>query len=264
MGKKLKNAPVYYTVVQVQFNPILSLEGFIPAIQAKMRDAHFPDFRQELFQRFVLPFGNPESGQLAAPSMTPQSRYVFGDIEGRQLFLLETNTLSFQSTAYNTFETFSETFLKGLGTLHDILHLDFIDRLGLRYLDAVQPNQENETLRDFLVPEVLGHALRDGAQLQFSMSETTATTAAGQLISRVLIRNGHIGLPGELSALAPTIDARFTRHEGLHAIVDTDAFILHRDKFDIAAMTDKLAALHEDIKQAFEATVTPHALATWA
>ena len=37
MGKKLANAPVYYTVAQVQFNPILNLDSFLPAIQAKMR-----------------------------------------------------------------------------------------------------------------------------------------------------------------------------------------------------------------------------------
>ena len=44
MGKKLTNAPVYYTVAQVQFNPVLDLDGYIPAIQSKMREAHFPGF----------------------------------------------------------------------------------------------------------------------------------------------------------------------------------------------------------------------------
>ena len=129
MGTKLSNAPVYYTVAQVRFNPVLDLDGYVPAIQSKMREAHFPDYRKEVFQQLVLPFGNGEQGQMAAPTVTPQSRYLFGDIDGRSLFLLETNALSLQTTRYDTFETFSQTLLKGLGILHDALRLDFVERM---------------------------------------------------------------------------------------------------------------------------------------
>lgn len=264
MGKKLNNAPVYYTVAQVQFNPILNLEGYIPSIQAKMREAHFPDFKQDVIQRLVLPLGGIEQGQMAAPTVTPQSRYLFGDIAGRSLFLLETNVLSFQTTEYDTFEVFSANLLKGLAILHEVLRLDFVERIGLRYLDAVQPSKEKESLHDYLVPEVLGLALRGAGQLQHSVSETSFATPAGQIISRVLIRNGHIGLPMELSGLAPTIDLRFTQRQGLHAIVDTDAFILHREIFELTKVGARLTALHEEIKLSFEATVTDYALASWA
>ncbi len=264
MRKKLNNAPVYYTVAQVQFNPILNLDGYLPAIQAKMREAHFPDFKHELFQRLVLPFGGMEQGQMAAPTVTPQSRYLFGDIAGRSLFLLETNVLSFQTTDYDTFETFSAILLKGLGILHEVMRLDFVERIGLRYLDAVQPSKESESLRDFLVPEVLGLALRGEGELQHAISETIIATPAGQLVSRVLIRRGNVGLPMELSGLAPTIDPRFTQREGLHAIVDTDAYIAHREVFELPKVGSRLTALHEEINKSFNATVTDHALATWA
>jgi len=264
MGKKLNKAPVYYTVAQVQFNPILNLEGYLPAIQAKMREAHFPDFKQALSQRLVLPFGGIEVAQMAAPAMTPQSRYLFGDISGQSLFLLETNAMSFQTTVYDTFETFSAILLKGLGILHEALGLDFVERIGLRYLDAVQPFKESETLRDYLVPEVLGLALRGEGRLQHAVSETTTTTQAGQLVSRVVIRYGKVGLPMELSGLAPAIDSRFTQREDLHAIIDTDSSISHRDAFELAKIKSRLTALHEEIDKSFRATVTDHALASWA
>lgn len=264
MGKKLTNAPVYYTVAQVQFNPVLDLDGYIPAIQSKMREVHFPDYKKEVVQRLVLPFGGSEQGQMAAPTLTPQSRYLFGDIDGRSLFLLETNALSFQTTSYNTFETFSGALLKGLGILHDALRLDFVDRIGLRYLDAIQPSKDGETLREFLVPEVLGLALRGEGQLQQSVSETIVTTVAGQLVSRVLIRNGQVGLPMELGGLAPVIDPRFTQRESLHAIVDTDASIGHREVFELSKVEARLTALHDEIVTSFNATVTDHARASWA
>ncbi|WP_459199279.1 TIGR04255 family protein [Ralstonia pseudosolanacearum] len=264
MGKKLNNAPVYYTVAQVQFNPVLNLDGYIPAIQAKMREAHFPDFKHELIQRLVLPFGGMEPGQMAPPAVTPQSRYLFGDIAGSTQFLLETNALSFQTTNYHTFETFSESLLKGLGILDDALHLDFVERIGLRYLDAVQPSKEGESLKDFLVPEVLGLSLRGEGQLQHSISETVVATQAGQLVSRVFIRHGHIGLPTELSTLAPSINPRLTQREGLHAIIDTDSSISHREVFELAKVGARLTALHEEIGKSFRAMVTDHALASWA
>jgi len=264
MGKKLTNAPVYYTVAQVQFNPVLDLDGYIPAIQSKMREAHFPDYKKEAFQRLVLPFGGAGQEQIAAPTVTSQSRYAFGDIEGRSLFLLETNALSFQTTTYDTFETFSKVLLDGLGVLHAALRLDFVERIGLRYLDAVQPLKNGETLREFLVPEVLGHALRGEGQLQQSVSETVVSTAAGQLVSRVLIRHGHIGLPMDLGGLAPAIEPRFTQRESLHAIVDTDASSGRRETFELSKVRERLAALHDDIGKSFNATVTDHARASWA
>ncbi|KVT41483.1 TIGR04255 family protein [Burkholderia ubonensis] len=265
MGKRLNNAPVYYTVAQVQFNPILSLDGYIPAIQAKMRERHFPDFKQDVVQRLVLPFGNAEPGQVAAPTVTPQSRYLFGDIEGRALFCLETNSLSFQTTNYDTFEAFSETLLTGLGILHDALRLDFIERIGIRYLDAVQPSVEKESLRDFLVPEVLGLALREEVLHQHSVSESlVAIPVGGQLVSRVLIRNGQIGLPIELSLLAPKIAPRFTQRQGLHATIDMDASFSQREAFDLGKMEARLKALHDEIEKCFNAIVTKYALGTWA
>lgn len=265
MGKKLSNAPVYYTVAQVQFNPILNLEGFIPAIQSKMREARFPDFKREVFQQLVLPFGGLESNQMAVPTVTPQCRYMFGDIDGRSLFLLESSTLSFQTTAYDTFETFSAALLKTLGILHEALHLDYVERIGIRYLDAVQTAKDGETLREFLVPEVLGLSLRGEGTLQHSVSETVIKTQSGQLVSRVFIRHGAVGLPADLAgAPTPNIAYRFTQSEGLHAIIDTDASFGQREVFDLAKVEGRLTALHDEIVHLFKAMVTEHALAAWA
>lgn len=265
MGKKLSKAPVYYTIAQIQFNPILDLEAYIPAIQARMREAHFPDFKHEIIQRVVLPFGGLEAGQMAAPGLSPQSRYQFGDISGRSIFMLETNALSFQTTAYETFEVFSKNVLDGMGVINDALQLDFVERIGLRYLDAILPLKPSDTLKDFLVPEVLAFTFRDVGKLQHAVSETVAKTAIGHLTSRVIIREGQIGLPVDLTALAPSIDPRFAQApEALHAIIDTDASFASREQFDADRVAKLLFALHEEINLSFKATVTPYALSEWA
>ncbi|MDT6962258.1 TIGR04255 family protein [Cupriavidus sp. SZY C1] len=266
MGKKLNNAPVFYTVAQVHFNPILNLEAYIPAIQERLRKEHFPVFKHELVQRFVLPFGQADAAQSAAGSLpfASQSRFVFGNIQDTELFLVETNAMSFQTSNYETFETFSATLLKGLSILNDALGLDFVERIGLRYLDAVQPSKESESLKDFLVPEVLGLSFRSGGQLLQSISETTVATGAGQLVSRVVIRDGHVGLPQELTGHTPAIAPRFTQAAGPHAIIDADASIAQREAFELSKVSTQLSALHDEIDRSFRATVTEYAMASWA
>jgi uncharacterized protein (TIGR04255 family) len=264
MTKKLKNAPVYYTVAQVQFNPILDLDSFLPAIQSKMRDAKFPDFKQEIVQRLVLPFGGNDSVQAAAPGLSRQARYSFGDIEGRTSFLLDTNALTFQTTKYDTSVEFLRDFLAGLRIVTDALQLAFTERIGLRYLDAIRPLRDGELLEAYLVPEVRGISQKLSGQLIHSVHETLTQTAVGQMVSRVIIRDGRIGLPEDLSMHVLKIDPRFNQWEGLHAIVDTDASYMQREAFDMGAVQTHLTALHGIIKLSFKVTVTDYAWAAWA
>ena len=47
MGTPLKNPPVYLTLAQVRFNPILKLADFLPSIQESFRQAGYPDFNRQ-------------------------------------------------------------------------------------------------------------------------------------------------------------------------------------------------------------------------
>lgn len=264
MGKKMNNAPAYFTIVQVRFNPVLNLEGYLATIQDRMRTAHFPDFKREIFHQLIVPFSAGEAGQVPTPSFLPQARCIFGDIDSTSIFILENNALTFQTTAYDTFDTLSRILLDGLSIVHDTLRLDFNERVGLRYLNAVLP-RPNESLSDYLIPEVLGLSQKLGGQMTHSVSETVTINAVGQSVSRVIIQNGRVGLPAELLTFVPKIASRFTQPEGCHAIIDVDAFYEKREAFNLEKIETKLLALHDDvIRKSFEATVTPHALAVWA
>lgn len=264
MGKKMKNAPVYFTVAQVRFNPVLNIEGYLATIQDRMRTAHFPDFKRVELKQLIMPFGAAgEGGQPPAPVFVPQSHCVFGNREGTTEFILQTNALALQTTTYDTFESFVNTFSSGLSIVHDALQLDFTERVGLRYLDAVLP-KESESLIDYLTIEVLGLSQKLNREIVHSFNETVTTNTNGQLISRVIIQKGRIALPPEISPLAPHINSRFTQQEGLHAVVDTDAFIALREPFDVQRIESRLTAFHDEIITSFEATVTPYALSVWA
>lgn len=263
MGKQMKNAPVYFTVAQIQFNPVLKMEDYLPAIQDRMRTIHFPDFRRENFQQITLSLSTtPEGGQAPVPSIVPQPRCIFGNTEQTAGFVLDNNSLALQTTNYQTHKDFFGTLLDGLRVIDDALKLDFTSRIGLRYFDAVLP-QTGRSLNDYLVPEVLGLSTKLTNKVIHSFSETFTAGPNGHLASRVIIRTGQVGLPPEVSALAPPISSKFLMHQGLHALIDIDAFSEERNKFKIEYVEAKLLAFHEDIEKAFKAIVTPFALNAW-
>ncbi len=265
MTKKMKNAPVYFTVAQVRFNTVLNMEAYLSTIQERMRGSRFPDFKRESVHQLILPFTTtsaPVENQPPAPSFIPQARCRFGNIEGTTEFILENSSIALQTTEYDTHETFFKIFVDGLTIIHEAMRLDFTERVGLRYFDAVLP-KSGEKLSDYLTPEVMGLSTKLPDQLAHSYSETVTINTSGKLISRTIIQHGHVGLPPEIAPLAPKLNARFTGPEGLHAILDTDAFYDQREAFDLGKIGSKLVALHSEIKKSFTTTITPFARKAW-
>lgn len=259
MGKKWKNAPVMYTVAQVRFNQILSIESFVPSIQEKLRTIGFPDYRKEVVNTLSIAFGQPE---INTPVVQAVHRFVFGDVAGKSGFTLESNALSFQATDYDVFETFLDAFLKVLSIVNDSVNLSFIERVGVRYLDAVLPKND-ETLKDYLLPEVLGLTYKLNGTLTHSYTETVSTSPAGGIIARIIIQDSKVSLPPELAQSSYPLDETFSSFNGLHAIIDTDAYSESRTAFGIEAISKSLNDLHEEIVKSFKSVSTPNALNIW-
>jgi uncharacterized protein (TIGR04255 family) len=256
---KLKNAPVYLVIAQVRFNPILNLEGFVTAIQEKMRLKGFPDFKRQVTQQLVMPFGNAEG---VAPSMSAQSRFVFGDMAGQQNFSLDNNAISFQTTQYETFPEFLALFLEGVQIVHEAIKLDYFERIGVRYLDVVFP-KESETFMDYLIPEVVGLRQKIVGEVSHSFTETVSKDHQAQLIARSYVQNGTLGLPDELVGRIPKVQQKFLDINGWHAILDNDASLEIRSSFDLEEIQKILTDLKEKIAASFKVMVTPKALEIW-
>lgn len=267
MGKKWKNAPVMYTVAQVRFNQILAMESYVQAIQQELRGIGFPDFRQDIVNAVSISIGQSNS---TSPILQPVNRFLFGNLEKTSGFTLETNALSFQLTDYDVFETFLDTFVKVLAIVHKYVNLSFIDRIGVRYLDAVLPKPETN-LTDYLVPEVLGMTYKllqfsDPRKLIHSYTETFSENKASdsKLIARTIIQNGKLNLPPEIAQTAYAVNDKFLSYVGCHAIIDTDGYIDEiRVAFDLEMVRQKLDKLHEDIAESFKKTATDFALKIW-
>lgn len=260
MGKKWKNAPVMYTIAQVKFNQILTMEALVPTIQDNMRAIGFPDYRREIVNLLNIPVSQPDS---SPPIIQTVNRHVFGDINSTCGFNLENNGIAFQAADYDVFETFLDAFLKGISIIHENVKLSFIERIGIRYFDAVMP-RDGEKLSDYLVPQVLGLAGKITGELSHSYTETVSNKdKVGVLIARTIIRDSKITLPPEIAQLAYALLPPFSEFNGLHAVIDTDGYYEKRELFDITVIANRLNGLHEEISRLFSATASAHALNIW-
>jgi uncharacterized protein (TIGR04255 family) len=258
MGKPLKNPPVYFTVAQVRFNALLKLADYLPSIQEALRRAGYPAFTQHssVALQFIVQDGQP------VPQPVPHEQYLFANVAQTHCFVLNPEALTFQSTDYGTFELFSQALLKGLALMHEVVTLDFTERVGLRYLDHVFP-KTGEGLNQYLAPEVQGMSARLGGQPLHSYSETVSAFGDIKLRSRVVVQEGGLSFPPDLLPRGMAVQARFVQAEGKHAVLDTDGFVEGRQLFSLETVGQQLHEIHEVIGTAFRATVTEHALNVW-
>lgn len=258
MGKPLKNPPVYFTVAQVRFNMLLKLADYLPSIQEGLRKAGFPAFTHHttMALQFSIQEGKP------VPQPVSQDQYLFANSEQTHCFVLGQDTLTFQSTNYGTFEVFSKAFLKGLELVHEVVTLDFTDRVGLRYLDQVSP-KAGESLESYIVPEAQGIGARLGGEPMHSLSETLIAFGRVKLLARSVVQDKGLAFPPDLFPQEMQVQTRFAQVTGRHAILDTDGFVEGRELFSLTEVQTRLQEIHDVIGSAFKSTVTDHALATW-
>ena len=265
MGEKLKNAPVYFVIAQARHNPVLRLGVYAADIQDRMRKVGYPEFKKGVSMAFNLPQIGDASQAQNPPVVEQVKRLMFFSTDSTKGFIVEQNALSFQTTEYDTFERFADEFIKGLGIVHECVTLAHSERIGLRYLDAIVPPNGEAGLPDYLVPGVLGLSskLPDEVQVSHSLTETHIRTAECVVLARTIIQAGALGFPMDLQPIGVNIADRFKTINCVHAIVDTDASIEGRHAFDLDAIKSQLKMLRSGIGLAFDAIVTPAAIAAW-
>ena len=259
MGTPLKNPPVYLTLAQARFNPLLKLADFLPSIQESFRLAGYPDLdRQQLVSIQLSTLGvNPP-----APTPIQQERFQFGNVEKTHTFILDAQSVTLQSTNYGQFESFSKCFLQGLEIVDSAVKLAFTERIGLRYLDRVMP-QDGDTIEQYLVEQVHGLASRLQGRSVYSYSEAMNEVGNIKLLSRVAIQNGPLAFPPDLQPGSMRVGEQFVSYTGISAILDNDGFVEVREPFSLNSVIEHLDAIHKVIGAAFKTAATPHAFSVW-
>lgn len=266
MSEKMSNAPVYYTLAQVQFNPVAAMAKYVDEVQDYLRREGYTIFepQQGTHLRFVTAPGQAQ----IEPQVAPIISWLITKGDRTAGFILSPSSITFHTTHYETSHEFIPELLRGLKALHKVVELDHVTRLGLRYLDAVLP-QSGEEVDQYLADGL--HGIRFGATQRYALNEAVFETESGPLLPRgTLVARVHrmvspLGYPPDMVPNGLVQMSKFEIKDALpHAVIDTDHFVEGRMPLDFDKIGEQLFALHATIKLVFDATITDHARSIWA
>jgi uncharacterized protein (TIGR04255 family) len=262
----MSNAPVYYALAQAHFNPVAAMGKYVDQIQDQLRRKGYPLFEPQQFMQLVVP--GPGQAQQQEPQIQQAVSWLMTRSDRTAGFILGPSTITYHTTHYQTNNEFIPELLRGLEAVHQVVSLDHISRLGLRYLDAVLP-RAGETTEQYLVSGL--HGITFNATRQQAMTESVFATETrpfmqqGTLVVRVYRANAPLGFPPDMLpaglVMAPQFNIKEPRD---HAIIDTDHYVQGKMPVEMNRLNEQLLSLHATIKSVLSATTTEHALAAWA
>ncbi|MGH1448793.1 MAG: TIGR04255 family protein [Pseudomonadaceae bacterium] len=265
MTPPLSKPPVYYALAQARFNPVAAMGDYADKIQDRLRRKGYTVLETEQLQGFELQLGGALD---AVPSKRSKSiQHWFITKADRSCgYVLGEDFLTFQSTSYENHQDFFENLVIGIEIVDEVVQLEAISRLGIRYLDAILP-KENELVKSYLVDGIHGIAI-DGAKRKFSawesIFETRCAGHTGTLVTKVYKAFGKVGFPSDLVAKSVQLLPRFQLAQDIdHAVIDMDHYL---DAVFTARKEELLPALyelHEAINLSFHAIATPYAFDAW-
>jgi uncharacterized protein (TIGR04255 family) len=261
----LQKQPLALVLGQVRFSPVRQMATYIPQIQEDFRQRGFPHERAGTVQQLVFsPGGDP-------PLQTvTRQRWEYRTKGDAWSILVTENSVVVQTTAYERFEAFADTFVLAARVV--LTHTDqtshgVVDRVGLRYVNVVEP-QEGEDFRAYLRRGFHGPSdsiFRSGTHRLHveSVGQTDVGGDQGTLVVRVTQNDQGFFLPPDLVDNAPRLE-RAAKVGDILTLVDMDHFIGGELLPDAAHIAAQAYALHDHIIESFhEHVVSKHAIEVW-
>lgn len=263
MSELMANAPVYYALAQVYFNPVPAMSKYVDSIQDDLR-REYSLYGDEDQTEFFIDVNNGDGGK---PEVRQNKVWFITKSDKTCGFVLKTDSLTFHTTDYSTRDQFIPEMLKGLASVHKNVGLDHISRMGVRYLDAVWPN-DSDSVEDYIVPGL--HGAKFDAEKIYSMNESVYSTklnipgAESTMITRLYQADSELGFPPDMVPKRLVLAERFRTGEvKKHAVIDTDHYAKGQVEVDFAKLDESFRELHSVLKEVFESMTTPHAKAVW-
>ena len=250
--------PVFYALIQVKFNAV-QMERFVSDFREALRSNGFPDYQEDTQTELLISMG---PGGPRPPEQRPRNRWRFFNMERTEGFTLLDDALVYHTNRYDCFAHCRDVALQALRILHDRVDLAYVERVGMRYLDAVMP-AAGAALADLVKPTLLGPYSELPGDLDHGFSETRKIVGDGNLVMRTLINEKGLAIPPDLQNQTLNLDETLKSYQGDLLLVDTDYFVQKRFKFDMNAIEKQFQASHAVLIDTFKAAITDEAKALW-
>lgn len=259
-----KDPPLYYSLAQLIFNEIPSLEQSIPDIASSMSEMSFTDYQKMEIDSVEF---SVTQGSDAKIHTTKKQQWNFFNKSNKSVFSLNTNSLVFATTEYQGRDHFTQEVMKGINVVNSVKKLDFIDRIGLRHIDLIIPPTDKS------VYEYISSNLH-GVKVDSTLKKTSQTTESiysddvHWVVCRTLFRDFPSGLiqPDSFMGLIQlNVADKFNLPSQQEvACIDMDSFVQHRIMdFDLEDIKKNLLNLRLIMDPVFKNSVSKTALEQW-
>lgn len=260
----LSKQPLVLVLCQVRFSPIKQMAEYIPAIQEEFRRHEFPIERHRDLQQLRI-------DAQGVPHVASRPAWEFRTKDEEWAILVLEDSVVLQTTSYKGWENFAlrlETALRCVfsKTEHDKYGL--IHRLGLRYVDLVQP-QEGKDYRFYLKPGFHGvteeaFEPRSSHRLHVeSLGKMRVNEVESTMVVRVLQSDEGFDFPPDLRENVPKHQPK-SRVGELVTFVDMDHFIEGNFDINLEWIKKCLWRMHDHLIETFhEYVVTKEAIEVW-
>lgn len=264
---RLSKQPLVLVLGQVRFSSIRQMDRYIPEIQEEFRRKGFPIERAGKVQQFTFVPGGGVPVQV-----NEQQRWEYRNKDETWSILVMQDSIVLQTTDYERFEDFADKFLHAIRTVlakteHD--QLGVVQRVGLRYIDVVQPREgEDEDFRFYLQPGlhgVLDEVFESGTHRLHveSTGRTSVENISGTMIVRIIQNDQGFSLPPDLSNAAPKHVSQAKAGE-LTTLIDMDHYIEGNFNPDADWIVARAFEMHDHLVETFHKhVVTETAVEVW-
>lgn len=258
--RKLNHCPLVLVLCQVKFSPIMTMDDSIPKIQERLRAVGYKVNASKRIQSVAVTRDN-------TPKPSIKEHWEFQNAERTASVVVNEGFVVFQTTAYDTFETFLPKIQEAASIVSKEVNGVFMERVGLRYINLIRPqvgkswkSYIREGLRGIESPYLLANSTED-------LHQTTGLTEVGNLILRIWQNRQGQALPPDLlfhQLLVPENARNIGQDESI-ALIDMD-HIQERlvEDYSNERLSQIGWALKNGLYDIFTShVVTPEALEAW-
>jgi len=267
----MKNPPVYFALAYVGFDVVRALSNYVPEIQDRLRKYGYTKYNEQVQPRIIV----ESDGEQTAPRVNLQDEksWAFGHSDQKSNFVLTENSLSFQVTLYHGHTSFFHEMLKGLTVVAEIVGIETVTEVSIRYFDAVIP-ASGKPLKEYLASdepselrldsEELKHRVTNSYSVFTSTVQVSNRTAQGKLMIGSNWFDARVGLPPDVLSEGLEFEDRFVLEEPVkHLVVDFQHAVEVEVSCDKVQINDILLQLHAVMKDAFGGVFSQFAMSEW-
>ena len=230
---QLPRSPLIYVVAQVNISAVVAIDRYVPEIQEKLRRSGFPGFSSTQVPELI--FEAPG----AKPVVNAISRFEFQNRDERTGITLTPKSIAVHTNQYKTFDQFHEVVATALETINAVADLQLRERIGLRYVDLIEP-EPDEGLSDYLASRLLGYdAASIGVTEPCFNFRFEGVTPQGRIVSRHYAPQIANMFPPDLAGITLSYSFREPPPTGRAFLLDFDHATVQKRDFETGEILER-------------------------